>query len=68
MMFKIVDTIGDKFIDVILNKLENTNALEMRELAAKFTADVIGNVAFGLECKCDYFNVTIHLQFLFSNS
>lgn len=54
MMFDTVNSIGDKLIDIIKNKLENGSSnLEMKELAAKYTADVIGNVAFGLDCKCN---------------
>lgn len=52
MMFNTVDTISDRLVNVINSDLEKSKTLEMRVLAAKFTADVIGNVAFGLECKC----------------
>ena len=54
MMFDTVNLIGDKLIDIIKKKLEiGSGSLEMRELSAKYTADVIGNVAFGLDCKCN---------------
>lgn len=54
MMFDTVNLIGDRLTNIIKNKLEiSSGSLEMRELAAKYTADVIGNVAFGLECKCN---------------
>lgn len=52
MMYETVSTIGDRLVDVIEMKLAKTNKLEMREMSGKYTADVIGNVAFGLECKC----------------
>lgn len=42
MMFKIVDSIGDKLVEVIKKNLENNESLEMKEYAGKFTADVIG--------------------------
>lgn len=53
MMFETVDTIGDKLVDVVTKMLESSDSLEMREVAGKFTGDVIGNVAFGLDCKCE---------------
>lgn len=52
MMFDIVNTIGDKFVSVIDKDLKISSDLEMKELLAKFTTDVIGNVAFGIECNC----------------
>lgn len=52
MMFNTVDVIGDRLVGVIQKDLEKSSTLEMRVLSAKFTSDVIGNVAFGLECKC----------------
>lgn len=52
MMFETVDKIGDKLVDVVTEMLESSDSLEMREIAGKFTGDVIGNVAFGLDCKC----------------
>lgn len=54
MMFEVVETIGEKLIATINQRLESTNVLEMREFSGKFTADVIGNVAFGLDCKCEF--------------
>ena len=52
LMFETVDIIGDRLVNAINKEYDVTNVLEMRVLAAKFTSDVIGNVAFGLECKC----------------
>lgn len=52
MMFDTVNMIGDKLVNVINENLQNTNELEMREWVSKYTADVIGNVAFGLDCNC----------------
>jgi cytochrome P450 len=54
MMFDIVDTIGERLVSVVKNSLVDSNVLEMRSFAAKYTGDVIGNVAFGLECKCEF--------------
>lgn len=52
MMFDIVNIIGDKFVNIIKREASKSNIIEMRSWAAKYTADVIGNVAFGLECNC----------------
>lgn len=54
MMFETVDIIGDKLVDVLRQRLATTDTLETREIAGNYTADVIGNVAFGIECKCEY--------------
>lgn len=53
MMFDTVDSIGDKFVEVVSKDYKQSNTLDMRILTAKYTADVIGNVAFGLDCKCE---------------
>lgn len=52
MMFEVVDPIGDKFVKAIDKELKITNTLEMRQLLAKFTTDVISSVAFGLDSNC----------------
>lgn len=51
-MYEAIDQIGDRFINAINQELEKTDNIDMRVLSAKFTSDVIGNVAFGLECRC----------------
>lgn len=55
MMFDTVDSIGDKLVEVVSKDYKQSNMLDMRALAGKYTADVIGNVAFGLDCKCEFF-------------
>lgn len=52
MMFDTVDTIGERLMNVINEKLSEKDVLEVRHLSAQYTGDVIGNCAFGLECKC----------------
>lgn len=54
MMFDIVDTIADRFLNVMDQQLKSSKSIEMRSLSAKYTSDVIGNVAFGLECRCEF--------------
>ncbi|CAO1432966.1 unnamed protein product [Diamesa hyperborea] len=50
MMFDIVSEIGDKLVKVLEPKLTEAGDADMREFLAEFTTDVIGNIAFGLEC------------------
>ncbi|KAG5672094.1 hypothetical protein PVAND_002249 [Polypedilum vanderplanki] len=52
MMFEIIDSIGDKLVTVLENKLTESCNQDMRNWAQRFTADNIGNTSFGLECKC----------------
>lgn len=52
MMFDIVDNISDRFVKVMSEQLKTSESIEMRSLSARYSSDVIGNVAFGLECKC----------------
>lgn len=52
-MFDIVDSIGDKMMQVFERDHAGTSVHEVKELAGKYTADVIGNTAFGLECNCE---------------
>lgn len=53
-MFEIVDSIGDKMMRIFEKNHLDSTVHEIRELAGKYTADVIGNAAFGLECNCEF--------------
>lgn len=53
MMFEAVDAIGDKFIKAVDKELKITSRLEMRQMFAKFSTDVISSVAFGLDSNCE---------------
>lgn len=53
-MFDTILTLSHKLVEIIDNELNVTHSLEMRSWAQRFTGDVIGNVAFGLECKCEF--------------
>lgn len=48
MMFKTVVNVGDIMVTQ-LEKEPNLDMIEVKDVLAKFTTDVIGNVAFGLE-------------------
>ena len=52
MMFETVNMMGEKLVDVLADNLSKTDALDMRDWSQKYTCDVIGNVAFGLDCQC----------------
>jgi hypothetical protein len=60
-MFDIVDGIGERLLKVMDEKLKEKNVLEMRHLSAQYTGDVIGNCAFGLECKCKNLEIVNHV-------
>ncbi|KAM7343736.1 cytochrome P450 6a2-like [Cochliomyia hominivorax] len=52
-MFPCVVEVGQRFVEVLKQLTENDKTdegLEIRELLARFTTDVIGSCAFGLEC------------------
>uniref|UniRef100_A0A1I8NQM9 Cytochrome P450 n=1 Tax=Stomoxys calcitrans TaxID=35570 RepID=A0A1I8NQM9_STOCA len=50
-MFGTIIDIGQRFIDVMQqNALEHNHLVEIKDLCARFTTDVIGSVAFGLDC------------------
>lgn len=52
MMFEIMDQISDKLAEVLGAALKFEQIHEMKSWSQKFTADNIGNVAFGLNCNC----------------
>lgn len=52
MMFDIVDMIGDQLVDALMKEKGEQN---MRTWAQRYANDTIGNVAFGLEFGCNYF-------------
>lgn len=53
-MFEIVDSIGDKLVEALDKELKINDKPEMRSFVARYAADVISSVAFGLDsnCKC----------------
>lgn len=52
MMFPILDQTADVMIDYLMPFAERQEMMEMKEVYASFTTEVISNVAFGLEIKC----------------
>lgn len=49
-MFKTLVDIGERFCDCLSELTEDHDELEMKELCARFTTDVIGTCAFGIDC------------------
>uniref|UniRef100_A0A182PZ94 Uncharacterized protein n=1 Tax=Anopheles epiroticus TaxID=199890 RepID=A0A182PZ94_9DIPT len=50
MMFSTVTAVAEEFDRCMANELQGGSVVEMKDLLARFTTDVIGSVAFGLEC------------------
>ncbi|EAT39034.1 AAEL009133-PA [Aedes aegypti] len=50
MMCPTVVSVADRFKMCIEKSIAKEEAIEMRELLARFTTDVIGSCAFGIEC------------------
>ena len=50
MMFSTVLNISNELVNYL--KAKETKEIEMKDLLAQFTTDVIGNVAFGLDIQC----------------
>lgn len=49
-MFPTVVEVGDKFRECLTEVVAQHEVLEIKELLARFTTDVIGTCAFGIEC------------------
>ncbi|XP_075165472.1 cytochrome P450 6a8-like [Haematobia irritans] len=50
-MFSTIIAIGQRFVQVMeQTSMEHNHLVEIRDLSARFTTDVIGSVAFGLDC------------------
>ncbi|XP_055852789.1 probable cytochrome P450 6a20 [Episyrphus balteatus] len=49
-MFPIVLSVGDRLIEAFDNLVEKDSIVEVKDILARFTVDVIGTCAFGLEC------------------
>ncbi|XP_058065006.1 cytochrome P450 6A1-like, partial [Anopheles bellator] len=50
MMFATVTAVADQFTHCLTETVAGNSEVEMKDLLARFTTDVIGTVAFGLEC------------------
>ncbi|XP_047000801.1 cytochrome P450 6k1-like [Schistocerca americana] len=50
MMFQTMQDCGRELVEVLHEPAKRGEILEMREIAARFTTDVIASVGFGVEC------------------
>lgn len=50
MMFQTVLDVADKLIETLDKESSASGQLEVKDLMSRFTTDVIGSVAFGIEC------------------
>ncbi|XP_073844248.1 probable cytochrome P450 6a21 [Musca autumnalis] len=50
VMFPTVVTVGQELLDVLSNDIIKDPEIEIRSMMARFTTDVIGHCAFGIEC------------------
>lgn len=49
MMFSSIEQVGDRFISVVDDLAKNGKPIDAKDLSSRFTADVVGSTAFGLE-------------------
>ncbi|XP_047000419.1 cytochrome P450 6k1-like [Schistocerca americana] len=52
MMFETIDRCGREMVEVLDDAARREQVVEIRDVSARFTIDVIGSVAFGVECNC----------------
>ncbi|XP_058453557.1 cytochrome P450 6A1-like [Malaya genurostris] len=50
MMFPTITGVAEEFRKLMASEAQKGGEIEMKEILARFTTDVIGNCAFGLEC------------------
>lgn len=50
MMFSTISDVADKFINQISLESKSTGQIEIKDILSRFTTDVIGITAFGIEC------------------
>ncbi|XP_055549579.1 probable cytochrome P450 6a14 [Wyeomyia smithii] len=50
MMFPTIISVADQFQELMVKEIKTGDEIEMKEILARFTTDVIGSCAFGLEC------------------
>lgn len=50
MMFSTISEVADKFMEQILVETKSTGQIEIKDILSRFTTDVIGKTAFGIEC------------------
>lgn len=49
-MYKIAQKYADSLIDLVSQNVDDVNGIDLKKTCVRFTADIIGSVAFGIEC------------------
>ncbi|XP_054739252.1 probable cytochrome P450 6a21 [Anastrepha obliqua] len=49
-MFPTILKVAEQFVETMNSELERNNVIEIKDIMARFTTDVIGSCAFGIEC------------------
>lgn len=49
-MYGTITSVADRLTEYLTNTIKDSNELEMKSILARFTMDVIGTCAFGIEC------------------
>ncbi|XP_011190520.2 probable cytochrome P450 6a21 [Zeugodacus cucurbitae] len=49
-MFSNVIAVAEQFVDTLNSEMVQSNVIEIKDILARFTTDVIGSCAFGIEC------------------
>ncbi|XP_049307455.1 cytochrome P450 6a8-like isoform X9 [Bactrocera dorsalis] len=49
-MFPTVVSVAEQFVETLNGDIKKSNVIEIKDLLARFTTDVIGSCAFGIEC------------------
>lgn len=49
-MFPTIVKVGHEFYNTLSEKIDASNEIEIKDLLARFTTDVIGSCAFGIDC------------------
>lgn len=52
LMFPNILEVAVRLIDVVEKQIETNEEMEMKTLLARFTTDIIGTCAFGIDCNC----------------
>ncbi|XP_073813617.1 cytochrome P450 6A1-like [Musca autumnalis] len=49
-MYDTLQAVANRLLDVMYEKIEQSSELDIRDILARFNTDIIGSVAFGIEC------------------
>lgn len=52
LMYSSIEQIGDRFIEVLDKHAKDQSSFDVKDLSMRFTTDVVGSTAFGIEVNC----------------